>query len=220
MATPIAERIMRTTDSRPGRSTPGKGQTRRPARPSSRSTRPPRSPRRRRAGTRVMSIHEAETPPGPRSKHAWPHSKTASVPWRSRRGWRRPRPCSRALRPGDEVVAAADLYGGTFRLLERVFKPWGLVPRYTEDPSPQGFARRFSRRHQDGLDRDADQPAFASHRHRRRGARGPSPRRAFWSWTIRSLPLFSRGRSSWAPIWWCTARRNTWAATPTSSAGP
>src|SRR5262249_48902805 len=25
-------------------------------------------------------------------------------------------------------------------LLERVFKPWGLVPRYTEDASPEGFA--------------------------------------------------------------------------------
>jgi cystathionine beta-lyase/cystathionine gamma-synthase len=45
------------------------------------------------------------------------------------------------LKPGDEVVAAADLYGGTFRLLERVFKPWGLVARYTEDPSPAGFSR-------------------------------------------------------------------------------
>ncbi len=45
------------------------------------------------------------------------------------------------LRPGDEVVAAADLYGGTYRLLERVLKPWGLVSRYTDDPSPQGFAR-------------------------------------------------------------------------------
>ena len=44
------------------------------------------------------------------------------------------------LRPGDEVAAAADLYGGTFRLLERVFRPWGLVPRYTEDASPDGFA--------------------------------------------------------------------------------
>src|SRR5882762_905262 len=44
------------------------------------------------------------------------------------------------LRPGDEVAAAADLYGGTFRLLERVFKPWGLIPRYTEDPSPEGFS--------------------------------------------------------------------------------
>src|SRR5947199_10752451 len=37
------------------------------------------------------------------------------------------------LRPGDEVAAAADLYGGSFRLLDRVFKPWGLVTRYTED---------------------------------------------------------------------------------------
>jgi cystathionine gamma-lyase len=43
------------------------------------------------------------------------------------------------LRPGDEVAAVADLYGGTFRLLERVFKPWGLVPGYTEDPTPEGL---------------------------------------------------------------------------------
>jgi cystathionine gamma-lyase len=45
------------------------------------------------------------------------------------------------FKPGDEVAAAADLYGGTYRLLERVFKAWGLVARYTEDPSPAGFAR-------------------------------------------------------------------------------
>jgi cystathionine beta-lyase/cystathionine gamma-synthase len=43
------------------------------------------------------------------------------------------------LRPGDEVVASADLYGGTFRLLDKVFKPWGLTARYTDDPSPAGF---------------------------------------------------------------------------------
>src|SRR5947199_4968651 len=43
------------------------------------------------------------------------------------------------LRPGDEVAAAADLYGGSFRLLERVFKPWGLVTRYTDDASAAGF---------------------------------------------------------------------------------
>ncbi len=45
------------------------------------------------------------------------------------------------LRPGDEVAASADLYGGTFRLLERVFKPWGLIARYTDDPSPAGFIK-------------------------------------------------------------------------------
>jgi cystathionine beta-lyase/cystathionine gamma-synthase len=45
------------------------------------------------------------------------------------------------LKPGDEVATSADLYGGTYRLLERVFKSWGLVARYTDDPQPSGFAR-------------------------------------------------------------------------------
>jgi cystathionine gamma-lyase len=45
------------------------------------------------------------------------------------------------LKPGDEVLAAADLYGGTFRLLDKVFKPWGLTAQYTDDASPAGFAK-------------------------------------------------------------------------------
>ncbi len=45
------------------------------------------------------------------------------------------------LKPGDEVAAAADLYGGTYRLLERVFKSWGLAARYTDDPRADAFAR-------------------------------------------------------------------------------
>jgi cystathionine beta-lyase/cystathionine gamma-synthase len=44
------------------------------------------------------------------------------------------------LRPGDEIVGPADLYGGTFRILERVYKPWGLVPKYAENTSPADFA--------------------------------------------------------------------------------
>jgi cystathionine beta-lyase/cystathionine gamma-synthase len=48
------------------------------------------------------------------------------------------------LRPGDEVAASADLYGGSFRLLERVFKPWGLAARYTDDSSPAGFGAIFT----------------------------------------------------------------------------
>src|ERR1700760_3556658 len=49
-----------------------------------------------------------------------------------------------ALGPGDEVAAAADLYGGTFRLLERVFKPWGLIPRYADEPTVEGVAAILS----------------------------------------------------------------------------
>lgn len=43
------------------------------------------------------------------------------------------------LKPGDEVAAAADLYGGTVRLLERVFKNWGIGARFTDDTSIAGF---------------------------------------------------------------------------------
>jgi cystathionine gamma-lyase len=45
------------------------------------------------------------------------------------------------LKPGDEVAAAADLYGGTVRLLDRVFKNWGLVAQYTDDPTTAGFEK-------------------------------------------------------------------------------
>lgn len=50
------------------------------------------------------------------------------------------------LRPGDEVAAAADLYGGTYRLLDKVFKPWGLETRYTDDASPAGFAKILTKK--------------------------------------------------------------------------
>lgn len=45
------------------------------------------------------------------------------------------------LQPGDEVAAAADLYGGTVRLLERVFRGWGLGAHYTDDPTIAGFEK-------------------------------------------------------------------------------
>ena len=50
------------------------------------------------------------------------------------------------LKPGDEVVAAADLYGGTYRLLERVFRPWGLIAQYVEEGTPASFARALTPR--------------------------------------------------------------------------
>ncbi|MFQ5491048.1 MAG: trans-sulfuration enzyme family protein [Phycisphaerae bacterium] len=45
------------------------------------------------------------------------------------------------LRPGQKVVAYSDLYGGTYRVLEEVFRPWGLESVYTDDTDPQAFAR-------------------------------------------------------------------------------
>ncbi|MFH1109597.1 MAG: PLP-dependent transferase [Planctomycetota bacterium] len=45
------------------------------------------------------------------------------------------------LSPGDKVLAYADVYGGTFRLLKRVFEGFGLVPVFTENSSPASFAK-------------------------------------------------------------------------------
>lgn len=44
------------------------------------------------------------------------------------------------LGPGDSVVAYSDMYGGTYRILEQLFRPWGLNARYTDDPTADGFA--------------------------------------------------------------------------------
>src|SRR5262245_13677495 len=43
-------------------------------------------------------------------------------------------------RPGDSIVAFGDMYGGTFRLLERIYRPWGLDARYSERTDPDAIA--------------------------------------------------------------------------------
>lgn len=50
------------------------------------------------------------------------------------------------LSPGDRVVAFSDVYGGTFRLLKRVFEGFGLIPVFTDDPSPAAFAQLVDER--------------------------------------------------------------------------
>jgi len=44
------------------------------------------------------------------------------------------------LRPGDHVVAGDDLYGGTFRLFDQVYRPWGLRVDYADSTRPASFA--------------------------------------------------------------------------------
>ena len=44
------------------------------------------------------------------------------------------------LAPGDHVVAGDDLYGGTYRLLEKVYRPWGVEVDYADSTSPAAFA--------------------------------------------------------------------------------
>ena len=44
------------------------------------------------------------------------------------------------LRPGDHVVAAEDLYGGTYRLFERVYRPMQVSTTYVDGRDPSAFA--------------------------------------------------------------------------------
>lgn len=48
------------------------------------------------------------------------------------------------LRPGDGVVAGHDLYGGTFRILNTVFKPWGLEIVRAESAEPDAYIHALS----------------------------------------------------------------------------
>ncbi len=41
------------------------------------------------------------------------------------------------LRPGDHLVVSEDLYGGTYRLLERVFADFGLAASYVDTSDPR-----------------------------------------------------------------------------------
>jgi cystathionine gamma-synthase/cystathionine gamma-lyase len=49
------------------------------------------------------------------------------------------------LRKGDHVVAGDDLYGGTFRLFEKVFRKWGLEVSYADSKSPVAFKKAMRR---------------------------------------------------------------------------
>ena len=45
------------------------------------------------------------------------------------------------LRPGDHVVSAEHIYGGTFRLFEQVYRPRGVSFTYVDGTRPEAFAK-------------------------------------------------------------------------------
>ena len=44
------------------------------------------------------------------------------------------------LQPGDHIIAGDDIYGGTYRLFEKVYRPWGLHIDYADATDPNAFA--------------------------------------------------------------------------------
>ena len=50
------------------------------------------------------------------------------------------------LKPGDQIVAGNDLYGGTYRVFERVLRPWGVDTQYVEATQAGRFAEAVTSR--------------------------------------------------------------------------
>ncbi len=44
------------------------------------------------------------------------------------------------LSPGDRILAGTDLYGGTYRLLEKIFRKWGIDAAYVDASDPEAVA--------------------------------------------------------------------------------
>jgi cystathionine gamma-lyase len=49
------------------------------------------------------------------------------------------------LKPGDHVIAGSDLYGGTFRLFEQVYRPYGIDFSYVDESATGSFREAFRR---------------------------------------------------------------------------
>ena len=71
------------------------------------------------------------------------------------------------LRPGDHVVMPDDAYGGTFRLIDKVFTKWGIDYTAGVAGRPRRGARGDHTADQTDHGRDADQPAAVHRRHQR-----------------------------------------------------
>ena len=109
------------------------------------------------------------------------------------------------LRPGDEIVIPLDVYGGTYRILNKVFQPLGCVIRQIDLGDRRRARRRRCR---------ARRSSSGSNRRPIRGCSSTtsprSPRRRTRparcsSWTTRSRRRCSSSRSSSARISSCTA---------------
>ncbi len=69
------------------------------------------------------------------------------------------------FKPGDEIIASNDLYGGTYRIMVRVFQEFGLKFTFVDLSDADQSGSGHYAGHKNGLDRDAHQSAAAYGRH-------------------------------------------------------
>ena len=78
------------------------------------------------------------------------------------------------FKPGDHLVVTEDLYGGTYRLFDKIFSQYGLTFTYVDTSDPAPCPGGDPRHHQGAVRRVAHQPAAQVRRPP--GPRRPLPR--------------------------------------------
>ena len=109
------------------------------------------------------------------------------------------------LRPGDEIIIPLDVYGGTYRILNKVYQP--IRDRDPADRHERSEGGGSGHQQEDAarLDRVAHESPAADQRHCRDQQAGARQRmRSSW-WTTLSPRPTSSSPSSWAPTSWSTA---------------
>ncbi len=79
------------------------------------------------------------------------------------------------LQSGDHILAGADIYGGTFRLLHKIVNRAGIDVTLVPTGRSGCGCRGHHAAHEAVVDRDARQSTAVDHRHRRLRRAGPSP---------------------------------------------
>ena len=131
--------------------------------------------RRRPPGLRVLALGQPDAArAGGVRRLARAGPPRPGVRQRARRRGQRPAP--RAVRAGGSLLGN-DAYGGTFRLIAKVWGPHGMTVDGGRPHRPRRPRRQLAGGHGDGVAGDADQPAADVHRHRGRRRRRPRQRR-------------------------------------------
>ncbi len=80
------------------------------------------------------------------------------------------------LKPGDNILLGNDVYGGTYRLLSKVFVPWGIGLDVVDITDTARLSRARQEAVRVHLGGNPVQPAAQHHRHRRHRGRGARAR--------------------------------------------
>lgn len=122
------------------------------------------------------------------------------------------------LKPGDNILLGNDVYGGTYRLLSKVFVPWGIGLDVVDITDTAAVSAALAKKQyayiwvETPSNRCSTSPTSPPPRPWRTRT---APK---WSWTTPSHPRYCSIRSQTAPTWSSTPPPSTSAATLTWSA--